>query len=121
MRRHTGLRPNYHISCRPSLHPGVHAAATGPIGVKEKVFSGIRCRGVDQTPDTIYKQYCQDRSLRVGEKVDSKLAEGELGYSAGLDSKLAEKERSVVLDITLSDGLGLCGMVGDPGGRYSPG
>jgi len=75
--------------------------------------------------DTICERYCQSLSLKVEEGVpiaDIKLAAGEVGYSAGLDSRLAdseEREISLVLDITLPDGL--CGIDGDSGCWLGPG
>ena len=73
------------------------------------------CNGADQkvVSKDIYKQDCQNLSLKVGDKTDCKLAAGE-GCSVRLENKLAEeKERSEVLDITLSDRF--WGMVGDSG------
>jgi hypothetical protein len=71
-----------------------------------------------QHTNSIVRKYCQNGSLIGVEKAPIKPAAGEEGYSVGLDTILAEeRERSVVLDVTLSDGL--CGAVGDSGSRCS--
>jgi len=80
-----------------------------------RALSGILCHGVDKIVaprDTIYRKNFQNLpllSLNVGEntaKADYKLALGEGGDSVGLNRKLAERDKSVVLDRTLSGGLG---------------
>ncbi len=90
------------------------------------MFTGIPCHDVDQTVasrDTTYKNYRQNLSRTAGEKVpiaDCKLAAGEEGDSVVLDSKLAvEREKSEVLDSTLSGGL--WGIVGASVCWCSPG